>query len=65
MRVFNETQKFNQWCIKQKANLLKNTDQQFNDKLNNFAREGWRVISTNHMPESYALKVVLERDKNR
>ena len=56
MRVFNETQKFNQWCIKQKANLLKNTDQQFEDELNNLAREGWRVISTNHMPDKLCPK---------
>lgn len=51
--------------IRQKTNLLKNTDSDFENELNNFAREGWRVIGTVCLSHTEVLKVVLERDKNR
>ena len=51
--------------IRQKSSLLKNTDTEFENELNKFAREGWRVINSVSMQDTYALKVVLERDKNR
>ncbi len=51
--------------IRQKGNLLKNTDNEFEDELNKLAREGWHVINSVCMANSYALKVILERDKNR
>lgn len=51
--------------IKQKANLLKNTDEAFENQLNTLAREGWRVVSAVTDQGNIGLKVVLERDKNR
>ena len=51
--------------IKQKVNLLKNTDTEFEKQLNTLAREGWRVISATCLSHSDILKAVLERDKNR
>ncbi len=51
--------------VRQKSNLLKNNDREFEDELNKLAREGWWVINSVCMADSYALKVVLEKDKNR
>jgi len=51
--------------VRQKSNLLKNTDSEFEDELNKLAREGWRVINSVCMADGYALKVILEKDKNR
>ena len=51
--------------ISQGFNLLKNTDAEFEKVLNNHAREGWRVATSAYNHNSSALKVILERDKNR
>lgn len=51
--------------IKQKSNLLKNTDSEFEDQMNKLAREGWRVVSATCLSHTEILKAVLERDKNR
>ena len=39
-------------------------DNDFEDTMNQFAREGWRVISVVHS-NGVISKAVLERDKNR
>lgn len=41
----------------------KNTQQKLEDELNNYAREGWRVI--NIVPREGQLTIIFERDKNR
>lgn len=51
--------------LKQKSNLLKSTDADFETELNNLAREGWYVISATCLSHTEQLKVVLERDRNR
>ena len=51
--------------LKQKVNLLKNTDESFEDQLNLLAREGWRVVTAVTDQGNMGLKVILERDKNR
>ena len=51
--------------LKQKVNLLKNTDESFEDQLNLLAREGWRVLTAVTDQGNMGLKVILERDKNR
>ncbi len=51
--------------IKQKSNLLKSTDTEFENELNMLAREGWHVISATCLSHTEQLKVVLERNKNR
>ncbi|WP_339716252.1 DUF4177 domain-containing protein [uncultured Kriegella sp.] len=51
--------------LKQKVNLLKNTDEKFETQLNLLAREGWRVITAVTDQGNMGLKVILERDKNR
>ncbi|UNY98909.1 DUF4177 domain-containing protein [Zhouia spongiae] len=50
--------------IKQKTNLFSNSDKSFEDALNLHARDGWRVISAVFSEKNYALKAILERDKN-
>lgn len=51
--------------LKQKVNLLKNTDEKFEGQLNLLAREGWRVVTAVTDQVNMGLKVILERDKNR
>ncbi len=50
--------------IRQKTNLLKNNDAEFEKELNGHAREGWCVLNTVFSDTGYALKVILERDIN-
>ncbi|MCK0158387.1 DUF4177 domain-containing protein [Cellulophaga sp. F20128] len=50
--------------IKQKAKL-RNSDKDFEIELNNYAREGWHVITGGIMSSSTFFKVILEREKNR
>jgi hypothetical protein len=40
-------------------------DDDFEDSLNQFAREGWRVISISYANIGNIQKAVLEREKNR
>lgn len=49
----------------QKEKFLKNSDTQFEMELNNLAKEGWRILNTVRLTHSNALKVIMERDKNR
>jgi NADH dehydrogenase/NADH:ubiquinone oxidoreductase subunit G len=49
----------------QKEKFLKNSDTQFEVELNNLAKEGWRILNTVRLTHSNALKVIMERDKNR
>jgi hypothetical protein len=49
--------------IAQKGGLFKNKDEEFETILNNFAREGWAVISSTSNPHTHLLKVILERQK--
>lgn len=51
--------------ISQGFNLLKNTDVEFEKKLNGYAREGWSVVTSAYNHNNSGLKVILERDKNR
>lgn len=50
--------------IKQKDSLLKSTDDAFENELNALARDGWRVAGSS-LTDMNALKVILEREKNR
>lgn len=50
--------------IKQKTKLLGNSDGDFEKELNEYARKGWVVKNSVFSDNSYALKVILERDKN-
>lgn len=48
--------------IKQEFSWV-NSQQNFEDKLNNYAKQGWRVI--NILERNSILLALLERDKNR
>lgn len=50
--------------IKQKTKILKNNDADFEKELNEYASKGWCVLNTVFSEANYALKVILERDKN-
>lgn len=50
--------------IKQKESLLRSTDDEFENELNGLARDGWQVASS-CITDMNALKVILERNKNR
>ena len=50
--------------IKQKESLLRSTDDEFENELNQMARDGWQVISS-CMTDMIVFKVILERNKNR
>ncbi|MFH6604840.1 DUF4177 domain-containing protein [Maribacter algicola] len=51
--------------IRQKSNLFKNNDTEFEKELNDYAAKGWNVLNTVFSDNNYALKVILERDKSR
>lgn len=50
--------------IVQKGGLFTNKDEEFEKTLNDFAREGWVVISSTSNPHTHLLKVILERQKH-
>ncbi|ETN96970.1 DUF4177 domain-containing protein [Zhouia amylolytica] len=50
--------------LKQKSNLFTNTDKNFEAELNGYARDGWRVVTTVFSDKNFAIKAILERDKN-
>ncbi|MGG6231556.1 uncharacterized protein DUF4177 [Tenacibaculum gallaicum] len=41
-----------------------NGRQKFEDEINNYAKQGWRVTSTYQVSDGN-IEVILERDKNR
>lgn len=49
--------------VNQKFSWIKG-QQKFEDELNNYTKQGWRVISVYATANSYA-NAVLEKDKNR
>lgn len=50
--------------IRQKSKF-RNSDKDFETELNQYAREGWHVVTSSIMSSSTFFKVILERDKNR
>ncbi len=51
--------------ISQGIKFFKNGDAEFEKELNKQAREGWSVVTSVFNQNQSALKVILERDKNR
>mgnify|MGYP000087988756 CR=1 FL=1 len=51
--------------ISQGVKLFKNGDAEFEKELNKHAREGWSVVTSAYNQNNAALKIILERDKNR
>jgi len=50
--------------VSQKGKLFKNNDVEFEEELNAYARQGWSVLNSIFNPNTYSLKVILERGKN-
>ena len=49
--------------VSQKGKLFKNNDAEFEKELNEYAKQGWNVLNSIFNASTYALKVILERDK--
>jgi len=49
--------------IKQKMTWSK-SQEKFEDELNNFAKQGWRVVNVYANP-NHSVNALLEKDKNR
>tara|TARA_R110002051_G_scaffold157113_1_gene228700 strand:- start:8838 stop:9008 length:171 start_codon:yes stop_codon:yes gene_type:complete len=50
--------------ISQKGKLFKNSDAEFEKELNEYARQGWIVVNSIFNPNTYSMKVILERSKS-